>query len=208
LAVPPHRLAVLPLGGDHLRQVAPDTTVLDAHGLLGRPFLLAVGSMNPTKRLDRLMHVWAGLPHGDAQLVIAGGLNPRVFTGGRWPDVPGVVLTGPVGDAALKALYVAALGLVFPSVYEGFGLPPLEAMASGCPVVASRAASLPEVCGDAARMVNPDDDADLAAAMRALLNDPELRVRLRAQGLARAAGFTWDATAAALLAALAREGGP
>jgi glycosyltransferase involved in cell wall biosynthesis len=208
LGVPLERFAVIPLAADHMARASADSALLQAHGLDRMPFLLAVGSGNPTKRLDRLVRAWSGLGRDNARLVIAGGLNPRVFAGAGLPAAAGVVVLGPVDDAALKALYRAAAGLVFPSVYEGFGLPPLEAMACGCPVAAARTASLPEVCGDAALMFDPDDEAALAAAMRALLDDADLRRRLRASGLARAAGFRWDDSAAALLAALGAPGEP
>jgi len=113
-----------------------------------------------------------------------------------------VLRLGTLTDAQLKALYMTSRALVFPSTYEGFGLPPLEAMACGCPVVAARAASLPEVCGDAALYVDPRSDASIADAMRRVLADDALCARLREAGLARAAGFTWDAAAARVLETL------
>jgi glycosyltransferase involved in cell wall biosynthesis len=111
-----------------------------------------------------------------------------------------VRLLGPVPAADLAALYAAATAFVFPSLYEGFGLPPLEAMAQGTPVVASRASCLPEVLGDAALLVAPDDEEALAEALRAILADPGLRAELSQRGLARAARFSWERTAASTLA--------
>ena len=104
-------------------------------------------------------------------------------------------MTGPLTDADLPALYSAADLFVFPSLYEGFGLPPLEAMACGAPVVCSNAASLPEVVGDAAVTVDPYDVEALAQAMHRVLTDSVVRDDLRAKGLARAAQFTWERTA-------------
>ena len=202
LGVPPARLSVLPLGADHLARTAPDTSILQAHGLADRPFLLAVGSANPNKGLARLARAWAALARDDARLVVAGGVDAKVFADAALPEVPGLVNVGPVGDAALRALYEAACGLVFPSRYEGFGLPPLEAMACGCPVAASQAASLPEACGDAALMLDPADDGAVLHAMRTLLDDAATRQRLRRAGLAWSARWRWDATADALLRAL------
>jgi glycosyltransferase involved in cell wall biosynthesis len=104
-----------------------------------------------------------------------------------------VLSAGYVSDAELRALYENAACFVFPSFYEGFGLPPLEAMCCGCPVVVSRRASLPEVCGDAALYIEPDDPATLAAALARVLDSRELRSELAAAGRARAARWTWAA---------------
>jgi glycosyltransferase involved in cell wall biosynthesis len=109
---------------------------------------------------------------------------------GSTPD--GVRALGHVARDELVRLYQRAAALVFPSLYEGFGQPPLEAMACGCPVASSNAASLPEVCGDAARLFDPTSVEDMIAAIESVLDDSET---WRARGLARASGFSWDATA-------------
>ena len=208
LGLPPQRLQVLHNGADHLRTVVPDDTLLRQHGLPPGGFLLAVANANPTKNLDALVQAHAALPARLAlPLVIVGGHNTRVFRDGTaGPVTPAaaapVLRVGVQGDAVLKALYGAAAALVFPSVYEGFGLPPLEAMGEGCPVLAARAASLPEVCGDAALYCDPADPADMARALVQLLDDPALRQRLRAAGPAQAARYTWAASARGLLATL------
>lgn len=198
-------IAVLPNGGDHLARTEPEAGLLARLGLEPGRFLLAVGSANPTKNLPALVRAHARAGFGPAlPLVIAGGRHAAVFADERAAadetDPPGVLRTGPLGDAALKALYLGARGLVFPSLYEGFGLPPLEAMHCGCPVAASRAASMPEVCGDAALYFDPHDEADMAQALRRLADDAALRADLRERGLRRAAAFGWDATAGALVA--------
>jgi alpha-1,3-rhamnosyl/mannosyltransferase len=110
-----------------------------------------------------------------------------------------VHLLGFVEDRFLPALYRCAWLFVYPSLYEGFGLPPLEAMACGCPVTCSNAPSLPEVVGDAALLFDPMDEAAIAQALRRGVEDSQLRERLRAAGLARAAGFTWQKSAEALI---------
>ena len=102
---------------------------------------------------------------------------------------------GYVSDGELRALYENAVCFVFPSLYEGFGLPPLEAMHCGCPVIVSRCASLPEICGDAALYCDPNDPADLAAQIRVLAQSPSLRTELREAGLARVQRFTWKQSA-------------
>ncbi len=109
---------------------------------------------------------------------------------------------GYVPDAALADLYRDALALVYPSRYEGFGLPPLEAMASGCPVITTRGTSLPEVCGEAAYYVDPDNEQEFARALLDLRDNEALRARLREAGLARAARFSWDHAADQFLSAL------
>lgn len=198
------RFVVVRNGADHLHDVATDETVLARLGPSPGHVLLAVGSANPTKNLRALVRAFAALgARDDATLAIVGGGNAQVFADGAAPaDPPRVLRLGTLPDARLKALYANARALVFPSTYEGFGLPPLEAMACGCPVVAARAASLPEVCGDAALYVDPRSDASIADAMRRVLDDDALCARLREAGLERASGFTWDAAAARVLETL------
>lgn len=192
LGVDPSRLTVLPNGADHLDAVVADAAALERHGLVGTRYLLAVASANPTKNLPALLDAYARLaPDGARRLVVVGGRNAAVFADGARPDPPGVVRTGAIDDAALKALYQHATALVFPSTYEGFGLPLLEAMACGCPVAASSAAAMPEVCGDAALYFDPGSVDAIEAALRNLLDDADLRARLRAAGRLRAARFRW-----------------
>lgn len=207
LQVPRERWQVIQPGAEHLDRVTPDDRILERLNLVGRPFFLAVGSVNPGKNLAALLRAYATVPVPRPALVLVGGGNARVFAsetdGGG--DPAGVLRAGRLDDAALKALYRQALALLFPSLYEGFGLPPLEAMSQGCPVVAAQAASLPEVCGEAALYVDPRSEASMAAAMRRIAEDADLRQQLREAGLARAACFTWEAAAARLAAALRRE---
>jgi glycosyltransferase involved in cell wall biosynthesis len=161
-------------------------------------FLLAVGTLEPRKNLPRLLdafgEVVGQLP--DHWLVVVGpvGWGPRLRP--TWDSVR-VKLAGPVGDRLLHALYRLADGLAYPSLYEGFGLPVLEAMANGIPVLTSDRSSLPEVAGDAALLVDPLDRAAIAAGLVRLAGDAALRRRLVDAGRRRAAAFTWRATAAA-----------
>jgi glycosyltransferase involved in cell wall biosynthesis len=107
-------------------------------------------------------------------------------------------MLGAVSDGQVKALYQNALCLVFPSLYEGYGLPPLEAMLCGCPVVASRAASMLEVCGNAALYAEPGDADGMAAQIQRLRRDPALRAAMIGRGLAHVQGYSWAATASRL----------
>lgn len=208
LDIAPQAIGVVPNGSGHLDALEPDPSVLDRFGLRGVRLLLAVASDSPTKNLGRLVEAFARLAATDVslRLAIVGGRNPRVFAGagagagtGAQGDPPGVVRTGPIDDGALRALYAHACALVFPSTYEGFGLPPLEAMARGCPVVAARAGALPEVCGRAALYVDPDAVDSIADAIRRVLDDGALRDRLAEAGRLRAASLTWDDAACRML---------
>jgi glycosyltransferase involved in cell wall biosynthesis len=200
LCVAEARIHLVPNGGDHLLAVRPDAAVLDRLGLRGQRFVLAVGSANPSKNLSRLSQAFASLNEmQDLHLVVVGDGNAAVFAAGGGP-VAGdrIHRVGRLGDAELKALYEAALALVFPSLYEGFGLPPLEAMSCGCPVLASNASSVPEVCGDAALYFDPLSVDAMTAALRQLVGDAALRQRLIVAGAARVRGMSWDAAATAL----------
>ena len=195
----------MPGGGDHLADVAPDERVLERLGLRSGDFLLAVASDNPTKNLPALVTAFGRRRVAQpASLVIVGGRNEQVFAAdGVERDPPGVLRAGPVSDPELKALYGHATALVFPSTYEGFGLPPLEAMACGCPVGAADAAVIPETCGDAALSFDPASVEALTTSMERLGTDAPLRESLRARGRARAAAFKWKDAARTLLATLA-----
>jgi glycosyltransferase involved in cell wall biosynthesis len=166
---------------------------------VSRDFLLAVGSLQPRKNLVRLIRAYARLRSEREdfrpQLVIVGRklwLTSEIFDEvkrQRWAD--DVILTGYVADEDLPALYRAARAFVYPSLFEGFGLPPLEAMASGTPVVTSDVSSLPEITGDAALLIDPNDERALANALIEIMNNDRLRAELREKGLAQAKKFTW-----------------
>jgi glycosyltransferase involved in cell wall biosynthesis len=204
--VPRAPLQVLRHGADHLEAVIPDPDVLSRLGLQGRPFVLAVGSHNPSKNLGTLVAGHALLGPQAPPLVMVGGAHAGVFGDEAWPAHPGLQVTGALDDAALVALYRAATLLVFPSTYEGSGLPPLEAMAQGCPVLASRAPAVQEACGDAAAYLDGGDAQAIARGLQALLDDPGRRAALADAGRAHAARRRWSAAAAELIALLHRAG--
>lgn len=184
LGLDPGRVHAVPLGVDHER-------FRPAEGEAREPFLLYPARPWPHKNHDRLLQAFRALRSElpELRLVLTGSGLERL---GALPD--GVERRGNVSPDELARLYRRASCLVFPSLYEGFGLPPLEAMASGCPVAASSRGALPEVCGDAAVLFDPDDpDAIAAGVLQAIERADELSRR----GPERAAGFTWEATARA-----------
>jgi len=139
------------------------------------------------------------LKANDYDVVLTGTTNSRIFRNAV-PEVPSRVRhLGYVSDGELRALYEGAACFLYPSLYEGFGLPPLEAMACGCPVVVSRSGSLPEVCGDAALYCDPLDPADIARATSSVVGSPTLRSELASLGIQRAKHFTWEQTARNLM---------
>ncbi len=205
------KVVVIPYGvGSEFRPVPDEThrvaeqTILSQYGITG-PYILALGNIHPRKNLARLLDaylrlqqerksvpamVWAGLERWDS-----GELVERARSAG-------VILTGFVTQEDLPALYRQAVMLVYPSLYEGFGLPVLEAMACGTPVVTSNTTSLPEVAGDAALTVDPTRVEEITQAMARLLDDACLRKRLQQAGLERSNAFAWTRTAQQLLASL------
>ncbi len=170
-------------------------------------FLLCLGTIEPRKNLVRVIRAFeraASLMPG-VGLVLAGGLSwqaDNVRDAARCsPYRARIHMPGRIEEDDLAALYSAAAATVYASLYEGFGLPPLEAMQSGCPVIASNASSVPEVVGDAALIVNPRSEAQIADAMLRVATEPECAAELRERGLERARRFTWSRCAEATLAA-------
>lgn len=208
-AAPPDRIlnAGIAVGGDFAPAPAEAAAVQAKYRLPAR-FILFVGTLEPRKNIGALLEAYARFRRAggaDWKLVIAGRrgwgavpVNPALRDMGLERDV---FTTGYVDAADLPALYSLAGVFVFPSLYEGFGLPPLEAMACGTPVVCSNRASLPEAVADAGLLVDPTDPEALAGAIGAVLSDEALRARLRAAGLRRAAQLSWDAVARAAVAA-------
>ncbi len=162
------------------------------------PYILSVGTLEPRKNLARTLEAYAQLVRmrpAAPRLVVVGGQGwggedvaataTRLGIGGR------VELAGFVDDRRLRELYAGAAMLVYPSLYEGFGFPVLEAMSLGCPVITSTTSSLPEVAGEAGLLVDPGDAGQIAAAMGRLLDEPGLAAHLRAEGARRARAFSW-----------------
>jgi glycosyltransferase involved in cell wall biosynthesis len=193
--IKPEKIRVLAEGCEHIRSVPADPAILQRHNLGDKPYLLVISNLSPHKNLTGLVKALALIPDPPFEIVFAGITYAPVFQLGAQP-LPAIIRQiGSVTDGELRALYEHAGAFIFPSRYEGFGLPPLEAMACGCPVIAARAASLPEVCGQAALYCDPLDPQDMADQIMQVMNDPNLRDQLRGLGLARAGCFTWKETA-------------
>jgi len=196
---PTNRIHVVPLAAS-LPPSQSDIQGVAARLKVPQPYVLFVGTLEPRKNLVRLVHAYRrmsarGSPH---TLVLAGpmGWHPQPLLRAIAQEGPGdIVLTGATSPSDLDALYRGAAAFAYPSLYEGFGLPVLEAMSRGTPCVVSTSSSLPEVAGEAALPVDPRSVVGLAEALELVTTDRALAARLREAGLARAARFSWDETA-------------
>ena len=185
-------------------ELAAEQAILARYGI-DRPYIFALGNIHPRKNLGRLLDAYLKLKtsRDSTPVMVWGGLQ-------RWESgeliqqarTAEIILPGYIAPEDLPTLYRQAEMLVYPSLYEGFGLPPLEAMACGTPVISSNSTSLPEVVGDAAVTVTPTNTEEIVAAMATLLDDKSLQQRLRQRGLERAKAFTWSRTAERLLDSL------
>jgi len=216
LGVPPDRVQVIYGGVDAMFAPVEDAEALRRARekyARGRPFILAVGTLEPRKNYPTLIRAFARarqaarLPHALVIVGRKGWVYEPIFAAvddlGLHDEV---IFPGFVPDEELPALYNAADVLVTPSFYEGFGLPALEAMACGTPVIVSDVSSLPEVVGEAGVRIDPRDEAGLAEAIVRVVGDSALRAGLREAGLRRAREFTWDRAARELLGVYARLG--
>ena len=170
----------------------------------GFPYFLYVGSRKPHKNLPRLLQAYARTAlFKDIRLVVTGGRDENLAREIEGLGLQKAVVSLPsAGNEQLAALYRGAVALLFPSRYEGFGLPPLEAMACGTPVLTSNVCALPEIVGDAGVLVDPLQTDSIAAGILTISGDDELRRSLRAKGLQRARRFTWQRTTAKIAALL------
>ncbi|MBC8369861.1 MAG: glycosyltransferase family 4 protein [Planctomycetes bacterium] len=178
-------------GHEHILRFANDDSVLEQHQLTRGDYLLAVSSLNPNKNFAAILRA-IEISGINKKLVIAGGTNPRVFRkqgSAKLPD--NAIYVGRVSDEQLCSLYKNARGFIYPSFYEGWGLPPGEAMLLGCPVIASNTTSLPQVCGDAVLYCDPNDDHSIAEQITRLCNDDKLHNELIISGREQSKKFTW-----------------
>ncbi len=201
-----HKVAVIPEAVDDFSSGPIGPAPGAAAESVGRPYLLSMGNTKPHKDLPTLLRAFCRLARSDPDLhLILVGTQPpgylRAVLEGTPDEIQARVLfTGPVDDNGLRALYAGALTFVFPSVHEGFGLPPLEAMALGTPVVCSNASSLPEVVGDAALLFAGGDVEGLVTALESVIRDQAVRQGLSQAAREYVAHFTWEHSAAMTVA--------
>ena len=196
------RLIVVPNGVDHISKILPDPDILKNFGLDSKRFILLVGNLAKHKNLDFLIDAAEDRRDGAIPLVIAGGGNNFVFEKQRVNHNSNVIRLGRVSDRELRALYDNATALAFPSLTEGFGLPAVEAMACGCPVIATTSGAVPEVCGDAVLYADPRDPVAWTEAMDRVALDADLRSTLSKLGKLKATAYKWETSARILLALL------
>jgi len=217
--VSPEKVSVIPLAAPaHFRPINDEQElqrVRQTYGIEG-DYILSVGAIQPRKNLSRLVAAYSRLRRANPE-----GKLPRLVLVGKCAWLydetlrtikelevsNSVVLTGYVPEADLPALYSGALCFVYPSYFEGFGLPPLEAMKCGAPVIVGNKTSLPEVVGDAGLLVDPFEVDDIAAAIEKVISDSNLRAQLRVKGLERAKLFDWRETARQTLAVYEKAAG-
>ncbi|MDP9835866.1 glycosyltransferase involved in cell wall biosynthesis [Neorhizobium huautlense] len=200
LGVAADGIGLVPNAIDHVFSVEPDVSVLQKFDLETRPFFLFVGSPANNKNLAGAIRAFIALDKPDVAFVMVGGAA-NTFAKSLLGELPeNVVSTGRLTDEEIQALYRKAAALVFPSIYEGFGIPPLEAMAVGCPVIASDIPPVREVCRDAVIYFDPHHVASITSAMRDVVDGVVDIAAVRERGLARTADFSWKKSAERLLA--------
>ena len=199
----PEKMIVVPNGADHLTRVPPDYSVVERFGLNGRPYVLALSSLQSHKNIKVLFEAFRRPELAGVHLILAGRAEGAAFLRAGLEPSSTVTFTGAIDDAELSGLMRRAAATAVPSLTEGFGLVPLEAMSVGCPAVVSPCGALPEACGDAAIYADPDSPEQWAGALAELANSEQLRAARRAAGSARAALFTWSKSAQRLAVAAA-----
>jgi glycosyltransferase involved in cell wall biosynthesis len=208
LALDPASIPVIPNSAEHFASVEPDFSIIESLRLTPYRFFLFVGSMTKNKNVDTAIRAAERLGRTDFPLVVVGGDNDKVFGGAATQSSAGIVRAGRLKDEAVAALFARAAAFVFPSLYEGFGIPPLEAMYFACPVIASSAAAVRETCADAAVYFDPLDADELSAKMRERIDLGRISPLEQAKQRERLATYSWTKSAAAMLQVLAEQTGP
>ena len=202
--VPADGIAVIYNATDHFAGLTPDDGILERLKLSGGDFFLLVGTLKPNKNIDFAIRAFEALNAPGQKLVVVGGIHANVFKAGDYSSRDNLIFPGRLSDAEVAALERHATAFIFPSLYEGFGIPPLEAMSQGCPVLASDIPPVREACGEGALYFDPAKSETLERQMKAVLDDPGLRERLVAGGFENASRFSWAKSADALLQVLAQ----
>ena len=198
LKIKPEKLGLISEGREHFDLIKEDNKILSDFKLEKKKYILAVSSMNPNKNFKVLVQSMEYLVNEDFEVVIAGGTDLKVFNKINIEN-ENIKQVGYVTDEQLKSLYVNAGCFVFPSVYEGFGLPPLEAMSTGCAVLVSDAGPMREVSGNAAIYFNPHNAKELANKIKYLMKNKSVREELQIKGLQQSKRFSWQLAANQLI---------
>lgn len=193
--IPKEKLSVIYEGKEHILNFKNDESIMEKHKLRTGSYILAVSSLNPNKNFKSIVEALELLPDSEFEVVIAGGMHDKVFADSNISFSGRIKHVGYVSNDELKTLYINAGCFIYPSFYEGFGLPPIEAMACGCPVIVSNTASLPEICGDAAVYCDPYSISDIAKKINMVMSNKDLRNSLRKKGIKRSGKFKWEQAA-------------
>ncbi len=204
LRLAPKSIPIFSNSAEHFAETVPDLGVLERLGIKPYNFFLSVGSMTRNKNIALAVHAAKQLNRSDMPLVVVGGDNSKVFQGGSTAAANpaaenNVIMAGRLSDEEIAALYSRAAAFVFPSLYEGFGVPPLEAMTFGCPVIATTADAVRETCGDAAAYFNPLDVEELRQRMLERIQAGRLSDDERRRQQARLSNFSWRKSADTML---------
>lgn len=202
--IPEEKIRVIHNGADHIVRDPADESIIDVHGLVRDRYLLCMGAGTPNKNNKLILDALEIVDNPDIQLVRLKAANLEIFARSKRQPSVRLLDLDYVTDAQLRALYQNAGCFVFPSLYEGFGIPPLEAMTCGCPVIVARSSALPEICGDAALYCDPFDARDLSAKIDRILNDADLRKDFREVGRQHARSFTWEHCAEEMMSEISR----
>jgi glycosyltransferase involved in cell wall biosynthesis len=186
------RIKVIYLGKEHILAQNKNDEFLKKNQLINNPYILAVSSLNPNKNFKGIIQSLKYINSNDFNLVIVGAKDIPIYKETSITSSERIKFVGYVEDDELKALYENAICFIFPSFYEGFGLPPIEAMSCGCPVIASNKASLPEVLGDSVLYCNPEDPKDIAKNIEKLVEDKQAQEYYREKGFIHSSQYSWN----------------
>jgi glycosyltransferase involved in cell wall biosynthesis len=201
---PANRITVIYNGVDHVRGFTPDSSINLTHGLVPQSYVLALASTQHHKNIDVLLRAFDRGQLSNTRLVLMGSTTAAEFAGHGLTVPTGTLFVGKVSDGQMRALMEDALCFAMPSLTEGFGLPPLEAMMLGCPALLAPCGALPEVCGDAALYADPHDPDAWAHGISRLRNEPNLRACLIEAGRVQSERFTWEAAGRSLIETIKR----
>lgn len=184
-------IVVISEGREHIERIKSSNEVLEKYNLKPDNYLLAVSSMNPNKNFSCILEAIKLIPDFNVKVVIVGSENEKIFKNiGETLNSDSLLKVGNVSDECLKGLYENTLCFIFPSFYEGFGLPPLEAMTCGAPMIVSETASMPEVCGEAPLYFNPNDPTELSERIRDILSCHNIEY-FKDKSLRQSKNFSW-----------------